>query len=84
MLEPRDESLMRKKKVIEILKTFQETDENTGSNQADQKGKTNKSQKVSTQNNALGNFGEQFDQVVPKMHENLPVKKKSNSNIPLL
>ena len=24
MLEPRDESLMRKKKVIEILKTFQE------------------------------------------------------------
>jgi hypothetical protein len=24
MLEPRDQSLMRKKKVIEILKTFQE------------------------------------------------------------
>jgi hypothetical protein len=84
MLEPRDESLMRKKKVIEILKTFQETDENNGSNQVDQKGKNNKSQKVSTQNNALGNFGEQFDQVVPKIVEDLPVKKKSNSNIPLL
>jgi len=42
MLEPRDESLMRKKKVIEILKTFQETDENQTTGKTDPKNKGKK------------------------------------------
>ena len=86
MLEPRDESLMRKKKVIEILKTFQETDENQTAGKADPKNKGKKVQKNNNQNNVVGNFGEQFDQMIPKMNKNqaAPTKKKSNSNVPLL
>ena len=86
MLEPRDESLMRKKKVIEILKTFQETDENQTTIKADPKNKGKKVQNNNNQNNVVGNFGEQFDQMIPKIIKNqaAPGKKKSNSNVPLL
>lgn len=56
MLEPRDESLMRKKKVIEILKTFQVEEDPTLS--AEMK----KQRKASN----LGNFGEEYDVVVGK------------------
>jgi len=70
MLEPRDESLMRKKKVIEILKTFQEPQEGE---------EPNKKAKDSN------NFCEQFEFVIPKnTAENYGGgKKKSHSNVPI-
>ena len=54
MLEPRDESLMRKKKVIEILKTFQVEEDPA---QIEESKKQKKS----------GNFGEEYD---PVKHQN--------------
>jgi len=48
MLEPRDESLFRKKKVIEILKTFQEQED---------------PEEAKKQKKNQGNFGEQFDRM---------------------
>ena len=62
MLEPRDESLMRKKKVIEILKTFQEPE----NDYAD----------IKKQKKPAANFGEQFNPVGPghkkKSHSSIP------------
>ena len=61
-MEPRDESLMRKKKVIQILKTFQEE-------QPEDISKRQKKKKVVDPNE---NFGEQFNRIEK------PTEKKSS------